>query len=304
VYDSGAALGPEFQINTTTAENQITPAVTGAPDGSFVVAWTSFSQDGYLSRGIFAQRFDSAGAPAGAEFQVNSMTLNDQLGPVIAADGDGDFVIAWQSYGQDGEAMGSIFAQRFASGGAPLGLEFQVNTFTPDQQIQPAIAMDPTGQFVVAWQSRSQDGADFGVFGQRFTSGGTPLGAEFQINTRTTLNQQRPAVTMGPSGQFSLVWQSDQQDDSLDGIFGQHYDSSGAPLGSELQVNSFTSLSQRFAAISNQTTDRFVVVWESLEQDGPAGSGVFGQRFAAAKVAITGVSTGGGSRLRRFQRLP
>ncbi|MGL4462065.1 MAG: hypothetical protein ACRC1K_07920, partial [Planctomycetia bacterium] len=35
----------------------------------------------------------------------------------------------------------------------PAGVEFQVNTFTTNNQSQPSVAMDADGDFVVAWQS-------------------------------------------------------------------------------------------------------------------------------------------------------
>ena len=75
----------------------------------------------------------------------------------MAADADGDFVVAWQSFGQDGSIYG-IFARRFSSAGAALASEFQVNTYTTDIQSCPSVAVDADGDFVVAWASSSQDG--------------------------------------------------------------------------------------------------------------------------------------------------
>jgi hypothetical protein len=84
-------------------------------------------------------------------------------------DADGDFVVAWESAGQDGYALG-VFAQRFDAAGVAQGSEFQVNSFTADSQVRPAAAMDADGDFVVAWDSLGQDGSfvEYGVFAQRF----------------------------------------------------------------------------------------------------------------------------------------
>ena len=50
----------------------------------------------------------------------------------MAIDADGDFVVAWQSDGQDGDDDG-VFARRFSTPRAsPLAAEFQVNTYTAD----------------------------------------------------------------------------------------------------------------------------------------------------------------------------
>ena len=46
----------------------------------------------------------------------------------VATDTDGDFVVAWQSYGQDGSATG-IFAQRFAGPVQPAAPSVSASSF-------------------------------------------------------------------------------------------------------------------------------------------------------------------------------
>ncbi len=171
---AGEPQGGEFQVNTTTASQQKRTSVGVDPDGGFVVAWTSNGSP----HGILAQRFDAGGTPQGSEFQVNTfvgfggISGSGQTLPKVAMDADGDFVVAWTSYDQDGAGTG-VFAQRFDAAGVAQGEEFQVNTFTEHTQTVPAVAMDADGDFVVAWQSYSyyqddQDGDGSGVFAQRF----------------------------------------------------------------------------------------------------------------------------------------
>ncbi len=90
----------------------------------------------------------------------------------------------------------------------PVGVEFQVNTYTTNGQYSPAVAADAEGDFVVVWRSYVQDGSSFGVFGQRYTSAGVALGGEFQVNTYTTNFQSSPAVAADAEGDFVVVWQS------------------------------------------------------------------------------------------------
>jgi hypothetical protein len=83
-------------------------------------------------------------------------------------DSAGDFVIAWESGGnQDGSFYG-IFAQRYNAAGVEQGSEFQVNTFTPNTQSSPSVAMDAAGDFVIGWTSQNQDGSSLGIFAQRY----------------------------------------------------------------------------------------------------------------------------------------
>ncbi len=73
---------------------------------------------------------------AGSEFQVNTYIFSFQRYPGVAVDNEGDFVVAWTSYGQDGHARG-VFARRFSSSGAALATEFQVNSYTSSSQGYP-----------------------------------------------------------------------------------------------------------------------------------------------------------------------
>ena len=282
-FAQSSPLGSEFQVNTYTTRNQYMAAVATDPSGGFVVVWTSYRQDG-SDFGVFGQRFASSGAPLGSEFQINTYATNSQRRPGVATDPSGGFVVVWASTTQDGDDSG-IFGQRFASSGARLGSEFQVNTYTTAAQYYPVVATDPSGGFVVVWQSYWQDGDSVGVFGQRFTSSGAALGSEFQVNTYTTSGQSRPAVATDPSGDFVVVWASYRQDGDNLGVFGQRFASSGAGLGSEFQVNTYTTAAQYYPVVATDPSGGFVVVWASFTQDG-YNLGVFGRRFTSSGAAV------------------
>ena len=118
------------------------------------------------------------GDPIGAEFQVNSYTTGGQNWPAVAADADGDFVVVWQSAGQDGSGSG-VYAQRYNAAGDAVGGEFRVNTTTVNEQVYPAVAMDADGDFVVSWI-----GVVTGtprIFAQRYDAAGVAQGGEFQV---------------------------------------------------------------------------------------------------------------------------
>ena len=62
-----------------------------------------------------------------------------------------------------------------------------------DRQSVPAVASDATGNFVVVWASLTAGRSVYGVFGQRYDASGAPRGAEFQVNTYTTLAIRSPS---------------------------------------------------------------------------------------------------------------
>lgn len=274
-----APAGGEFQVNTATAGNQETDSQSVAADaaGDFVVVWQSAGQDG-SGVGIHARRFNAAGAALGAEFQVNTFTAGDQSNPVVAMDAAGDFVIAWQSQGQDGSGLG-IYAQRYNAAGAARGTEFRVNTLNVGDQSNPAIASDSAGDFIVAWQSAGQDGSGLGVSAQRYDAGGAAEGGEFQVNGYTVGDQSNPSVAMDPLGHFVVAWQSAGQDGSGEGVYARRYDASGLPLADEFQVNDFTVGDQSNPSVAMSASGRFDIAWQSAGQDG-SGVGILARSYS------------------------
>ena len=210
--------------------------------GDFAVAWTSYGEDGSMS-GIYAQRYNPSGNPLGSEFRVNVTTADNQFRPAIAMDAAGDFVIAWDSYGQDGAGFG-VYARRYDAGGVAQGGEFRVNATTARDQIAPAVAMDAAGDFTIAWQSHYQDGSSDGIYAQRYDAAGNARGSEFRANTTTINFQIQAAVAMGPAGDSVIAWASNQQDGSLGGIYAQRYDAAGNASGPEFRVNTTTANNQ------------------------------------------------------------
>jgi hypothetical protein len=274
----GTPAGPEFRINTYTTGSQVHPAVASDAAGNFVVVWDGEGQ-GDPVVGVFGQRFASSGAPLGPEFLVNTYTTDLQQAASVGADSAGNFVVAWASSAAYGGSPADIFGQRYASGGAPLGAEFGINTYTTGTQVRPALVSAPAGDFVVVWDGEGQGDAVFGVFGQRFASSGAPLGPEFLVNTYTTDLQETASVAADSAGNFVVSWTSSGgYGGTPPDIFGQRFASAGTPLGPEFRVNTYTTSAQNHTAVAADPVGNFVVTWSSYDQDGSQ-AGVFGQRY-------------------------
>jgi hypothetical protein len=274
--------GPEFQVNSFTGFVQRSSAVAWPNDDGFVVVWQSY-HDGQ-NTGVFGQRFSSSGARLGAELQINAHTTDFQFDAAIAGQGDGRFVVAWNSRNQDGDDYG-IFARLFSSSGDPIGDDLQVNSYTVGNQTRAAVAADAEGDFVVAWEGEDQDGANGGIFAQRWSSAGTRLGGEIQVNEFTSLDQRVAAVAAEPDGDFVVTWQSRGQDGNAYGIFGRRFASDGSRLGVEFLVNSATVGYQTYAAPAITPGGGFVVAWQSLDLYG-SGWNIFARRFDSAGSPI------------------
>jgi hypothetical protein len=287
-----APVGPEFRVNTFTAGYQYNPAVATDANGDLVVAWMSLGQDG-SSGGVYAQRYNAAGAAQGAEFRVNTFTAGQQAEPAVACDADGDFVIAWASMEQEGRGFDyDVYAQRYDAAGVPQGGEFRVNTFTAGRQTSPSVACDVGGDFVVTWDSTGQDdpsGTDYGVYAQRYNAAGAPQGEEFRVNTTTDLNQHRSGVAMDADGDFVVAWQGEVRDGAIAGygVYAQRFDAAGEPQGGEFGVNPVIAPVglQLAPSVACDAAGGFAVAWQSFEQGGPT-IGVYARRYDAAGAAL------------------
>ena len=276
---NGGKLGSEFPVNTTITGNQAKPAIAMDDSGNFVVVWQENGNE------IFGQRFDSNGVKLGSEFQVNTYTTAAQREPDVAMDDSGNFVVVWENNGQDGNSYG-IFGQRYDSNGVKAGIEFQVNQAFQNDQLDAAVAMDSSGNFVVTWSSW-QDGATFDIYGQLYNSSGAIVKAEFLVNTGAGDDQTKSDVAMNDSD-FVVVWESSNQDGNLHGVYGKLYNATGGVVKAEFLVNSTTENVPMDPAVSMDSGGNFIVVWKSFTQ-GSAKQDVYGQLFDNTGTAVGGV---------------
>ncbi|MDO6966579.1 Ig-like domain-containing protein [Rhizobium alvei] len=113
VYDAdGNAVSDQVTVNSWLTGTQDDYNVTTLPDGGFVVTWVSNSSADGEDGGVFLQVFDANGDKVGDETHVNDYTTAAQSEPVITTFANGDFVISWSSFGQDGAGYG-IYQKRY-----------------------------------------------------------------------------------------------------------------------------------------------------------------------------------------------
>jgi len=271
---AGEPQSDEFQVNTFIAGLQENPHVAMGANGSFVVTWMSYEQDG-SDQGVFAQRYDASGAPQGGEFQVNTTTEGLQHSPSVGVDANGDFVIAWVD-------SGDVYAQAYTAAGEPQGGEFLVNTHTADTQHAPSVAMNGPGDFVIAWNSKGQDGSGWGIYAQAYDASGAPQGDEFRANTYTAGNQSGPAVTLNSRGDFVITWYGVGSGDHA-GVYAQRFTSAGAPAGAEFRVNAYIANTEHLPSVAIDAAGDFVIAWTSADFGRGSGhNGVYAQRFGQA----------------------
>jgi len=210
---NGLAVGEEFDVNSPA--NCRYPDVAMDPNGNFAIVW----MEDKSSNSIIARLYNADGSAKTEPFEVSTIKFSSLTRPVIAMDGSGHFVVVW-----DGDpklaSLDDIHARLFDPNGIPLGEQFIVNTTLAEAQQYPQVAMNSHQEFVIVWESEiGTNGRD--IFARRYDSSGQSIGGEFQLNTYIENDQRYPDVAISETGEFVTVWQSDSQDGSGYGIFGE-----------------------------------------------------------------------------------
>ena len=269
-------LDEEFTVNLDVKGTTSELSIVMNDLDEFIVAWSG--NDSNIKKNIvYAKKYPDNGI---SEFEIN---VQDVPGfPSLAMDGDGNFVIVYED---EYDSSKRIFAKKYDRN-RNLIKSFQIEPDTTFGQIYPSIAMNMSGNFVVAWQCPEKDGSIFGIFAKRFDDEANPIGEEFQVNTTTYQSQHEPVVSIADNGKFIIVWESYMQDGSGEGVYAQLYDSDGKPIEGEFRVNTFIENDQQEPSVAMDSIGNFVVTWRSgwdyndpnSGQDGSC-NGIFAQRF-------------------------
>lgn len=168
--------------------------------------------------------------------------------------------------------LAQISRHALASG----SLEVRVNSTTRGKQAAPAIAVDGDGDIIVAWEGRGS-GDDKGIFMQRFSAAGLPIGSETLVNTTTDRTQSDPGVAATSSGSLVVTWSSSRQDGHGWAVIAQQFDAAGGRIGAEQIVNTTTKGSQRDSSVTVQDNGNFLVAWSG--RGFGDNHGVFARRY-------------------------
>ena len=121
--------------------------------------------------------------------------------------------------GDDLEGAFGDVARRFDADANPIGTDFQVNTYTAEDQQHSHIDMDADGDFMITWESFQEYPAaatSFGVYAQRFAAHHKladlyvgvdgRIGSEIHVNTNTAGDQRMPSIMLSHAGDAVIAW--------------------------------------------------------------------------------------------------
>jgi hypothetical protein len=262
-YDpAGVPRGPELLVSNPESPFSHLPSVVADGRGNFVVVWSQVLAD--IGRRIFGRRFGPQGEPLGGAFRVDDAVHTSSFQPDVAARPTGEFVVVWSDVGGPVE----IFGQRYDAEGARQGAPFVANPSLAGHAQAPSIAMAPSGEFLVAWESVGQLGTDErDIFAQRLDADATLQGPEIQVNSATTGLQVAPSVTRDSRGNFVVAWGNYGYDPYRPAL-GRRIAPDGTFLGPEFQLSRGTTGGNN-PAVAPAPHGGFVAVWDEYGGDPP-----------------------------------
>ena len=186
-----AGTGANFRVTSPGWSGfQFNPDVALDDLGRFVVVW---DEKGMGGQDIYGRRFAANGTPIGDAFEIAGEpdageTLSNAC---VAMDSSGNFAVCWNW--KSGH-QSDIYMRRYDAAGTALGPASRINAQLTGYSENPAVGMNRSGWFVVAWEDNLTGQTD--IIAQRFDSNGFLVGGNFEASNMPgqTNPAQDPAV--------------------------------------------------------------------------------------------------------------
>lgn len=263
---TGAAIGSEVAIRTTTRDSQYPRVYWWDAQGEYVVAWqevSSLANSGNFLQycyDIFAQRLNSTASLTGDMITISNAP-DCQWNPQIALQpGASQLLLSWHDHrNRIGNAGGlgtekDIYGQRLGASGALSGSNFPVSiagvSGTPAPRYQEYSALVGTGinaQGVMAFYADDRTGSGTPVASDVYAgfvpAAGTPMPTPFLVAGGSGTQDEPQADLLTAAGQAWVVWNQLQNppptpDPGQVDVEARRYNLAGTPIAGEFTVAS------------------------------------------------------------------
>ncbi len=192
--DAELVAGPGYVPTGTPSAPVVS---TGA--GDYVVTWVEDNGVDGDGTGIMISE---------GNVIVNQSTAGNQSAPSIASFDNGDFVVVWQDdSGLDGDGSG-IFGRYYDyATGTGFTDQFQINDTTWGDQVNPTVAANGLGSFMVSWTDLPGEGS--GVYARVFDAAAPDFSADAEIHVADSMaTQANQGVITMLNGNYLVYWDS------------------------------------------------------------------------------------------------
>ena len=280
----------------TATQDQTSPAIVPDGAGGAVVTWQD-ARSG-VNYDIYAQRVNASGA---VQWAANGIALctatNLQMNPVIASDGAGGAIVAWQDV-RNGISF-DIYSQRVNAAGT---VQWTANGVlvcaAGSEQSACTIASDGAGGAIMSWQD-ARNGSNYDVYAQRVNASGSPQWTTDGVALGAGANDQiNPQVISDGVGGAIVAWE-DYRNFPAD-LYAQRLTSFGVGLWAANGVDVCNGDVHNLSIASDGAGGALATWW-----DGRSGSGydIYAARIRASGSvpwALAGVVVSAGANDQQF----
>lgn len=210
-FTSNATKAYEVTVNATGGSHH-RPDVAVDASGNATIVWDEDTDgNGYYNIGL-VRLAKANGAVILSRRSANTISADQQEDASIAANFNGDFVVAWES---DHTGTNSIWARSFDATGTGLSPEVQVSSGTGANS--PRAAIDDQQDAVIGW---SVAGTDPAVWAAGLNPDGTTVGRlPAAVTSQVTAGRQdQMQVAVSPFGQLAVAYTDDNDGNGFDQV--------------------------------------------------------------------------------------
>jgi serine/threonine protein kinase/WD40 repeat protein len=152
-----------------------------------------------------------------------------------------------------------------------------------------AVAIHPSGWYVIAWEAETRDGYVQSIAGQRFTADGKAIGPQFHLSDGVSSSQRGPLVEMDEAGNFMIAWHGigkDNKEYSVSRLNAQKFDASGNRLGDTFRIDTNSVGLQFEHDFAMGPGGELIVSWVNKLPESQVGN-VFCQRFSSSGIPLS-----------------
>lgn len=198
----------------SSADSQSSSSVIGLNNEEYVIVWDRVNW-GITGWDVSGKKYSNANNQVGV-FTASSDTLNIQWYPSAAKLTENRFVVLWTDVDQNKSTR--VQARIFDTDCNAIGGEHTVNGSAPWDRSRSGVAGTDDGGFVAVWSSTASEG-NRDVIVQRLDNGGNRTGNETRLSHGGS-SQEHGRVAKRAGG-VAVVWQSDGEDGSGQGVMGR-----------------------------------------------------------------------------------
>jgi hypothetical protein len=273
--------------------NQVLPKSLPDGLGGIFIAWEDYRNG---DADVYAQHLDPSGTPLwGANGAPVIVHAGNQESPVLAHDGSGGIIVAWQD---TRSGVYDIYAQSLDANGAPRWTSSGVGICTETGiQVLQVATEDASGGAIIGWRDLRNGNGD--IFAQRVDHGGSPLWISNGVAVcDTTGTQSDVKIVADQQGGAYLLWRDRRSGifSTDDDLYAQRLNANGVVQWTKngILVTGAPG-SQNSATLIGDGRYGFIATW--LDQRGPSDD-IYAQRilpngtpkWSANGVVVTGAT--------------